>query len=221
MDATSAWRKRTKKKCVEYLGGKCQNCGYNECLAALDFHHRDPEAKEFSIAQYMCSWDKIKIELDKCDLLCSNCHRKKHNTFNGVDITANIRPRSKPIFVTCHHCKVVFQRAPNKIKGKKLLFCSVKCRHEYQKQIASVGVCRVCGSRLKKKGMINCSKQCALLNRYRISWPSDEELSKLVWQSTLTELSCKLGVSDKAIKKRCDKRGIGTPPQGWFLKTKD
>lgn len=64
-----------KKKCVTYKGGKCQNCGYDKCMRALEFHHRDPEKKEFEIGWMMNkSWKSLKKELDKCDLLCSNCH---------------------------------------------------------------------------------------------------------------------------------------------------
>ncbi len=66
-----------KKKMVEYKGGKCQRCGYDKCLAAFDFHHRDPKGKEFNISGNHCiAWNKLRKELDKCDLVCSNCHRE-------------------------------------------------------------------------------------------------------------------------------------------------
>ena len=73
--------RKLKSDCVEYKGGKCQKCGYNECPAALDFHHRNPEEKDFAICKKSgCRKinDRIKKELDKCDLLCANCHRKEH-----------------------------------------------------------------------------------------------------------------------------------------------
>lgn len=73
--------RKVKLDCLEYKGGKCQNCGYNKCPAALDFHHRNPKEKDFSICQrynYGKLNDKIKKELDKCDLLCANCHREEH-----------------------------------------------------------------------------------------------------------------------------------------------
>lgn len=75
-------RRRTKLKAlaVEYKGGSCERCGYNRCIQALDFHHRDPTQKDFGIAEAgeTRSFEKIKIELDKCLLLCSNCHREEH-----------------------------------------------------------------------------------------------------------------------------------------------
>ena len=64
-----------KAKCLEYKGGQCERCGYSRCSRALTFHHRNREEKEFTISRWMTkSWENMKVELDKCDLLCSNCH---------------------------------------------------------------------------------------------------------------------------------------------------
>lgn len=72
-----------KIKLVEYKGGQCERCGYNKSIAALEFHHRDPNQKEFSIAKGKSrSIDKLKLEVDKCDLLCSNCHQELHFSYN-------------------------------------------------------------------------------------------------------------------------------------------
>lgn len=75
-----AWRKRTKQRAVDYKGGKCAHCGYNKCNDAFDFHHKDPAKKDFGIAAsgHCRSWQEIQNELDKCILLCSNCHRELH-----------------------------------------------------------------------------------------------------------------------------------------------
>ena len=72
-------RKEKKAEAVKYLGGKCQCCGFNKCLSALQFHHRDPAEKEgdFGKIKFM-SPEKRKEELDKCDLLCANCHHAFH-----------------------------------------------------------------------------------------------------------------------------------------------
>lgn len=51
----------------------------------------------------------------------------------------------------------------------------------------------------------------------KINWPSNQELAQLVWEQPLSTLSAKLGVSDTAIKKRCDKLGITRPPQGYWV----
>lgn len=64
---------------MAYKGGKCAICGYNRCLLALEFHHLDPLEKDFSISSRMTSWKAIVKELDKCVLLCANCHREVHD----------------------------------------------------------------------------------------------------------------------------------------------
>lgn len=74
-------RNKLKIAAVNYKGGKCERCGYNKCYAVLEFHHNDPSQKEFSLCRsYVTSWKRIKEELDKCKLLCSNCHREAHAT---------------------------------------------------------------------------------------------------------------------------------------------
>jgi hypothetical protein len=69
-----------KKKCVEYKGGECKICGYKKCLRALSFHHTNPKTKEFIISGAHCrKWEIIRLELDKCILLCENCHLEIHD----------------------------------------------------------------------------------------------------------------------------------------------
>lgn len=72
--------RQNKQIFVDYKGGKCERCGYDRCLNALDFHHINPEEKDptFEGMRYW-SFEKAKKELDKCMLLCSNCHREKHD----------------------------------------------------------------------------------------------------------------------------------------------
>lgn len=66
-----------KLRCIRYKGGKCQRCGYARCLAALSFHHRDRTQKSFTISRTRWGWKKVKAEIDKCDLLCANCHMEQ------------------------------------------------------------------------------------------------------------------------------------------------
>jgi hypothetical protein len=73
-------RKRLKEKAIEYKGGKCESCGYSRCREALEFHHSVNNKKEFGVAAkgYTRSWKKVKEEIEKCLLLCANCHREIH-----------------------------------------------------------------------------------------------------------------------------------------------
>lgn len=78
-NATTKRRRNIKLFAIEYKGGKCQICGYKRYVGALDLHHIKGK-KNFLISTdaYLHSWVDIKRELDKCVLLCSNCHREIH-----------------------------------------------------------------------------------------------------------------------------------------------
>ncbi len=75
-------RQREKKlQAVEYMGGKCVDCNYSGHPAVFDFHHINSD-KEFTISsRALASFNAIKKELDKCELLCSNCHRIRHTKY--------------------------------------------------------------------------------------------------------------------------------------------
>lgn len=75
------WTAKEKQKAVQYKGGKCVCCGYNFCLAAMDFHHLNPAEKEgYGTGALIAhrSFEKNKPEIDKCVLLCVRCHREIH-----------------------------------------------------------------------------------------------------------------------------------------------
>ena len=76
--SVSKRRKQNKLLLVEYKGGKCERCGYNKCMGALDFHHIDPSTKEFCLTGNTFGIKRQMIEADKCILLCANCHREEH-----------------------------------------------------------------------------------------------------------------------------------------------
>ena len=71
-----------KLELIELKGGKCERCGYDKNIAALEFHHLDPSMKSFQLdSRHLSNTTKEKIleELDKCIIVCSNCHRELHN----------------------------------------------------------------------------------------------------------------------------------------------
>jgi hypothetical protein len=69
-------RANTQKKTREIkLRSGCLHCGFNSHHAALEFHHRDPKTKKFRLGESRnYSWKKVLEEIEKCDVLCSNCH---------------------------------------------------------------------------------------------------------------------------------------------------
>ena len=70
---------RRKEERVNYLGGKCLKCHYHKYLGSLQFHHKDESSKHFTISRKNVVFENIKDELDKCELLCANCHMEKHH----------------------------------------------------------------------------------------------------------------------------------------------
>lgn len=80
-------RRRAKDIGIKKLGGKCIKCGNNK-VYLLDFHHRDPSIKEGELSDFSKGYqlEKFFNELEKCDLLCANCHREFHylNSFSGI-----------------------------------------------------------------------------------------------------------------------------------------
>lgn len=94
--------KRYDKKAilVSYKGGKCFDCAREFTLCCFDFDHRDPDAKSFNIsARYGYPLDELKLEADKCDLVCANCHRIRtvNNPKVGAKVSAaNLGRKQKP-----------------------------------------------------------------------------------------------------------------------------
>lgn len=74
--ASKRARDKKRKYLNEYkLSKGCLLCGYNANALALDFHHRDGEKKECNVGRMDVGWDKMLKEIEKCDIVCANCHR--------------------------------------------------------------------------------------------------------------------------------------------------
>lgn len=113
-----------KQRCVDYLGGRCKRCGYDKCLNALQAHHRDPQTKAFEISSGSNrKWALVQAELDKCDLLCSNCHAEVH-TDERWQLLYKMRPalpeRSRVNWPTKQKLSAMVARAPLTTIAKQL-----------------------------------------------------------------------------------------------------
>ena len=130
---------KRKLELIEMMGGKCQKCGYNKNISALEFHHLDPSTKEFQLDSRMLSnknMEKILNEAKKCILLCANCHREMHHgeltIENAHTIVENSETRNKTFeslghkrMAVCPECGKEFEY----MNGKK--FCSKECRYKH------------------------------------------------------------------------------------------
>ena len=88
-EAVKRWRKNTKARMVDSMGGCCQICGYNKTHNALEFHHIDPNEKEMGFGETRANnvkWALLIEELKKCIMLCSNCHKEVHEGITVLPI---------------------------------------------------------------------------------------------------------------------------------------
>ena len=159
--AVMNWRNRTKLRLIEYKGGKCQKCGYDKPIPSVyEFHHRDPDQKDFGIGGKSWSYERLKKEVDKCDLYCRNCHAEVHDAL--IQESRKLRMESvKKIVVherDCLRCGKTFTPPSNRHK-----FCSVECVRFYQRKVE-----RPTKEELEKE-INEVRNWCALGRKYKVS----------------------------------------------------
>lgn len=131
----------SKRRAIAYLEGSCWDCGFvHESIAAYDFHHTDPSKKEHPVSVLLkrtSRWESIQTELDKCELLCVNCHRVRTWPHAEDDIAPRDRRGPKGpwrhtdpacrMCPKCHQEKAMdeFYRRPN---GQPQSWCK-KCKN--------------------------------------------------------------------------------------------
>lgn len=178
--SVSDFRRRRKENLVKVCGGKCNICGYSRSIAALEFHHIDENTKKYSISQDgVChSLETDLQEINKCILLCANCHREVHNGFYNNDFLL-----SKKIYNEEIANQLIEERDNPSVK--EILHCKI-CNAELSPNNIS-GICIKC--------LIESSKK---------KRPDRETLKKEIRNFTFLSLGEKYGVSDNAIRKWCD-----------------
>lgn len=111
---TDSWyryqRKRRierKAKLVALRGGHCEECGYGDAIAALEFHHLDSKTKEFGLGTFNGSWQRLLAEADKCVLLCANCHRRRHGYVGSPEARVKKGRAIELMGAACQGCNEV------------------------------------------------------------------------------------------------------------------
>lgn len=168
------FRKRLKERATYVLGDKCQICGYDKCIEALEFHHINPEEKDFSFGSNSNrSWESTREEIQKCILVCANCHREIHYNLIQEEIISSFNEeKAKEI-----------DALVNNIKTHKVFYCK-NCGIEVWK---GNDLCPNCASKIRRK----------------VERPSREELKFLIKNYPFTQIGKQFGVSDNAIRKWC------------------
>lgn len=133
------WRVRAKEELMKYKGGKCSICGYcKDVPSAYDFHHRVPTEKNFSIGSYsVLNMQKLKEEVDKCDLVCRNCHAEIHgeqyNKIRKLMLEKHIsymEKRKPKEEIRCKICSNTFVQ-----KNSKQKYCSPNCADKGRRKV--------------------------------------------------------------------------------------
>lgn len=176
-EKVKVWRKRTKQRIIDAMGGKCCICGYSKCHSALALHHLDPSQKDIALSSIRANpknWNTIAKELRKCVLLCHVCHCETHE---GIVSIPSDAPKFDEKFVDY----------------KKL------------ERDASMTPCPMC-QKLKVSYHKHCSASCAHRSRRKIDWETIDLQKELQTKSFVT-LAEELGCSDNAIRKRLKSLG--------------
>ena len=109
-------RRKVKEELAKYKGNKCETCGYDKCVGALEFHHMDVNVKDFTISSVTRSLNILKKEVDKCILLCSNCHREIHYE----DIIKNNNFHVKQMKINILNKELIKKDIENKLKQPEI-----------------------------------------------------------------------------------------------------
>lgn len=170
---------KRKLELIEYKGGKCEICGYNKNLSALEFHHINSKDKSFSMDGRLLANKKMEdliTEANKCMLLCSNCHKEIHHENHELEVVKlliennDILQKKSEVFV-CKECGKILS------KNNKTQLCS-ECHLKHRFELR------------------------------KVERPSAEELQKLLKQYSLNKIGKMYGVSHASVKKWGVKYGI-------------
>ncbi len=119
--------------------------------------------------------------------------------------------RLENLWLICPNCHSQLPTTHGKNIKRKQKYC--KCGNPIHHQSQRCQPCSI-NYRIKKSYTPKIHKS----RPTKIQWPSNEELEKMVWEKPRSVLAKELGVSDKAIAKRCNKLGISQPPRGYWMK---
>lgn len=194
--ARRARDKAVKRFLVQYKGGCCEKCGYSESFNALQFHHRNPDEKDFNISDMRHSDASFSMpillgEVDKCLLLCANCHCLEHYVYeDATDIEfLNKSEYEEPIPIPDLQ-KDSEERAKKEQAKSKRVVKNLQENH-----------CIECGAILKSMRSHICQK-CSHDNQRRVkARPGKIQLSKMIIEDGFEAVGRRYGVSGKAIAK--------------------
>lgn len=184
--ATTEFRKRRKSNLIKVSGNKCCLCGYDKIAGSLEFHHLDPSKKSYGIASCGTCHDLETDlqEIQKCILVCANCHREIHSGLYPIEVL-----EEKRIFD--ENVASQLREEKRKLSEKTYYYCKNCGKQLYEKTLS--GFCRDC-----------------YIQSHREGRPNREELKQLIRTLPFTKIGEKYGISDNGIRKWCEAENLPT-----------
>ena len=179
-----------KEKIFQY---KCNICGID------DWNH-----KPLSLHLDHINGINNDNRIENLQLLCPNCHSQT-STYTGKNI------KKKYFTNKCIDCDKLIKS--NRVYCEKCFMSKQYKEHKTVKNIKLKSKCLNCHKSIHTQS--NYCKDC-YKQPTKIEWPSENELKEMVWKIPRTTLAKHLGVSDKAIAKRCKHFNISMPPRGYW-----
>lgn len=190
-------RRKLKHELVKYKGGKCEICGYDKCEAALEFHHLNPEEKEFQLSSgNTCSLEKMKKEADKCILVCANCHREIHDKiYQDKRDDRNKEYEINESLINSNYQKLNCKQAQLNVEEIQKYIDKGLTQKEISK------ICNVSWSTLKR--FLKENK----ISTKRISFNINEMIDLMKKYQNYTQVGKELGIKGSAVQKRFKNHG--------------
>lgn len=173
--SVSNFRQNRKKLLLKICGDKCALCGYNKTVSALEFHHIYPEQKSYGLSSSgNChSLQKDLVEVQKCILVCANCHREIH--------------------AGCY--------TSEELLNKQIFDFSVLEESPKSKEVEKF--CLKCGKLITQYSNSGLCTDCSHAERRVVKRPDKEELKRLIRSESFVKIGEMYSVSDNAIRKWC------------------
>lgn len=172
---TSDFRRRRKNNLIQVAGGKCSICGYHKSNFALEFHHINPEEKSYGLSAKGNTHNLLLDlkEVQKCILVCANCHREIHDGMYTAEELLNLQ---------------VYDES----------FANELIKNNSKQEIQ----CKQCGKIISKNENTLC-RECYQKSTRIAERPNREELKSLIRTKSFVDIGKMYQVSDNSIRKWC------------------
>lgn len=195
-------RQRRRQLLVQILGNKCALCGYSRCAASLDFHHINPDNKNYQLSTGNChELERDLEEAKKCILVCANCHREIHNS-NLYD-NYNLWDYQ---FYDYDLAKRALEIKKSGIYRNKRYNISDLCQDtniNFENVNSNTRYCSECGALITRHSKTGLCVECAHKRSRKVERPSREELKKMIRSMPFTEIGETYDCTESTIRKWC------------------